>query len=55
VEGNILSSKQNKSISGDLQLEYCYSDIRIRKDGICNERGLVGLDITAFEGLDFLK
>ena len=30
-------------------------DIRIRKDGIHNERGLVGLDNTAFEGLDFLK
>ena len=30
-------------------------DIRIRKDGIRNERDLVGLDNTAFEGLDFLK
>jgi len=27
----------------------------IQKDGICNERGPVGLGNTAFEGLDFLK
>ena len=27
----------------------------IQEDGICNERGPVGLGKTAFEGLDFLK
>ena len=33
----------------------CWPPYELDTDGIRNERGLVGIGNTAFEGLDFLK